>query len=76
MKHFFFPNSSGDLRSDAHQSQIIGGMQMWTILKLLGDIFPLGFGTPGSKPFESTRILTFESQLKKLNCLILVFLAI
>ena len=25
MKHFFSPNSSGDLRSDAHQSQIIGG---------------------------------------------------
>ena len=25
MKHFFSPNSSGDLRSDAHLSQIIGG---------------------------------------------------
>ena len=25
MEHFFFPNSSGHLRSDAHQSQIIGG---------------------------------------------------
>ena len=24
----FFPNSSGHIRSDAHQSQIIGGMQM------------------------------------------------
>ena len=24
MEHFFSPNSSGDLRSDAHQSQIIG----------------------------------------------------
>ena len=24
----FPPNSTGDLRSDAHQSQIIGGMQM------------------------------------------------
>ena len=24
----FSPNSSGHLRSDAHQSQIIGGMQM------------------------------------------------
>ena len=29
MEHFFSPNSSGHLRSDAHQSQIIGGgMQM------------------------------------------------
>ena len=25
MEHFFSPNSNGDLRSDAHQSQIIGG---------------------------------------------------
>ena len=25
MNHFFFPNSSVHLRSDAHQSQIIGG---------------------------------------------------
>ena len=25
MEHFFPPNSSIDLRSDAHQSQIIGG---------------------------------------------------
>ena len=25
-RNTFFPNSSGDLRSDAHQSQIIGGM--------------------------------------------------
>ena len=25
MEHFFSPNSSGHLRSDAHRSQIIGG---------------------------------------------------
>ena len=25
MENFFFPNSSTDLRSDAHQSQIVGG---------------------------------------------------
>ena len=58
---FCSPNSNGDLRSNAHQSQIIGGMQMQTILKLLadwggiqlnhwGDISPHppppGFGTP------------------------------
>ena len=30
------PNCSGDLRSNAHQSQIIGEMQLQTILKLLG----------------------------------------
>ena len=55
----FSPNSSGDLRSDAHQSQtiegdadedhtqIIGG----DTVKLLGEIYPSippsGFGTPG-----------------------------
>ena len=57
MKYFFFPNSSGHLRSDAHQSQIMG----WdadvdhtkTIggdtVKLLGDISPppMGFGHLG-----------------------------
>ena len=31
------PNCGGDLRSNAHQSQIIGGMQMQTLLKLLGE---------------------------------------
>ena len=39
MEHFFSPNSSTDLRSYAHQSQIIkiiGDMQVKTILKLLG----------------------------------------
>ena len=52
------PNCSGDQRSNAHQSQIIRGMQMQTILKLLekiqsnywGDIYPHppspGFDTP------------------------------
>ena len=28
MEHFFPLNSSGHLRSDAHQGQIIGGMEM------------------------------------------------
>ena len=27
-EHFFPPNSSGGFRSDANQSQIIGGMQL------------------------------------------------
>ena len=35
------PNCSGDLRSNAHQSQIIGGMQTQIILKLLGDTVKL-----------------------------------
>ena len=51
-------NSSGDLRSNAHQSQIIGGMQLQTTLKLMGGCSqiiggiylpippPSGFGTP------------------------------
>ena len=55
----FSPNSSGHLRSDAHQSQIIGGDadvdHTQTIggdtVKLLGGYIPPssfpGFGTPG-----------------------------
>ena len=57
MEHFFSPNSSGHLRSDAHQSQIIGGDvdvdHTQTIgrdtIKLMGGIYPPippGFGTP------------------------------
>ena len=57
-KNFFPPNSSGHLRSDAHQSQIIreDADVHHTVLKLLGgysqiiggDIspHPPGFGTP------------------------------
>ena len=59
MEHFFSPNSSGDLRSDAHQSQIIGrdaDVDHTQIIgednvKLLGRIYPPsppGFGTPAS----------------------------
>ena len=57
MEDFFSPNSSGHLRSDAHQSQTIGGDadvdHTQTIggdtSKLLGRIYPPippGFGTP------------------------------
>ena len=55
MEHFFSPNSSGYPHSDAHQSQIIEGdayvdptqtIRGYTV-KLLGDISPPGFGTPG-----------------------------
>ena len=48
MEHFFSPNSSGDLRSDAHQSQIIGGdvdvdhtqIIGRDTIKLLGGMYP------------------------------------
>ena len=48
MEHFFSPNSSIDLRSDAHQSQIIGGdadedhtqIVRGDTVKLLGGIYP------------------------------------
>ena len=55
MEHFFSPNLSTNLRSDAHQSQIIGGdadkdhtqiVGGYTV-KLLGGYIPPGFGTPG-----------------------------
>ena len=57
MEYFFPPNSSTDLRTDAHQSQIIGGdadedhtqiVGGYTV-KLLGGCIPPSpsFGTPG-----------------------------
>ena len=54
MEHIFSPNSSTDLRSDAHQSQIIGGdadedhtqiVGGYTV-KLLGGYIPPGFRHP------------------------------
>ena len=56
MTHFFPPNSSGDLRSDAHQSQIIGG----DTVKLLGGIYlpiPAGFGTSVAGTFVTPQAL-------------------
>ena len=57
MEHLFSPKSSGDLRSDAHQSQITRGVADedhtqiigGDTVKLLGGYipsFPLDFGTP------------------------------
>ena len=49
MEHFFSPNSGGDLRSDAHQSQIIGGDADVDHTQIIGrDISPIpqGLGTP------------------------------
>ena len=56
MEHFFSPNSIGDLRSDAHQSQIIEGDadvdHTQTIggdtVQLLGGIYPPRFWHPCS----------------------------
>ena len=76
MERFVSPNSGKDLRSDAHQSQIIGGMLMKTILKLLGGIYPSdppGFRHPCirhdktlrtkvyCKPTHTDRYLHFDS---------------
>ena len=38
MEHFFSPNSSGNLRSDAHQSQIIGGDENEDHTQIIGGI--------------------------------------
>ena len=54
MDHFFSPSSSGDLRSEAHQSQIIGGdadVDHTQIIggdnvKLLGRIYPPRVSAP------------------------------
>ena len=57
MEHFFSPNSGGDLRSDAHQSQIIGGYADvdhtqiigGDTIKLLWGYIPPGFRHPWSQ---------------------------
>ena len=54
MEHFFSPNSSGDLRSDAHRSQIFGGdadedhtqIIGRDTVKLLGGIHPPRVSAP------------------------------
>ena len=49
MEHFLPPNSSGDLCSDAHQSQINGGDADKDHTQIIGGIYPPippGFGTP------------------------------
>ena len=54
MEHFFSPNSGGDLRSDAYQSQIIGGdadvdhtqIIGGDTVKLLEGCIPPGFRHP------------------------------
>ena len=61
MEHFFSPISSSDLRSDAHQSQTIGGDADEDNSQIVGGIesnywggyiplFPPCFSTPASKP--------------------------
>ena len=54
MEHFFPRNSGGDLRSDAHQNQIIGGdadvdhtqIIGGDTVKLLGGVYPPRFSAP------------------------------
>ena len=79
MEHFFSPNSSEHLRSDAHQSQIIGGdadvKYTQTIggdtAKLLGGISPPGFGTPdwltSTGPISKTQARTRKLISRKLG---------
>ena len=50
MKHFFSPNSSGNLRSDADHSQIIGGyakvdhtQTIGGYSQIIGEIYPPTF---------------------------------
>ena len=66
MGHFFSPNSSGDLRSDAHQSQIIGGDADVDHTQIIrGDIStpsPPGFGTTG-RMVKVSKILRFSRHL-------------
>ena len=45
-EHFFSPNSSTDLRSDAHQSQIIGGDADEDHTQIIGGIYPPQYISP------------------------------
>ena len=56
MEPFFSPNSSGDLRSDAHQSQIVGGDADVDHTQIIGgNTSPPGFGTPSPKKGHAFR---------------------
>ena len=69
------PNCSEDLSSNAHQSQIIGGMQIQTLLKLLGGdtvkllggIYPhpplRGFDTPVGEKMKQRQTNAEETDL-------------
>ena len=59
IKHFFSPNSGGNQRSDAHRSQIFGGVaQMKTILKLLGGCRQIIGGYISPSPRVSVSLLS------------------
>ena len=62
MGHFFSPNSSGHLRSDAHQSQIIGedADVHHRLLKLLGGIQPNYWGIYPPSPRVSAPLLAMK----------------
>ena len=72
MEHFFSPNSSTDLRSDARQSQIIAGdaakdhtqIAGGYTFKLLGGIYPPsppGFGTPVFNKISTVQKIVLSS---------------
>ena len=79
-EHFFSPNLSGDLRSDARRSQIIGGdadEDHTQIIggytdKLLGEIYPPippGFGTSVPAGRQLFRIACLSSRFSGGSCL-------
>ena len=68
---FFSPNSSRGLRSDAHQSQIIGGDADEDHTQIIGGIYPpipppTGFGTPVKNhvQYASSRVCLGQLQQK------------
>ena len=71
MKHFFSPNSSGDLRSDAHQSQIIGEDADEDHTQIIGaDVYP-----PSPPSFSTTACSACGHLLQDLIHLFLAYLA-
>ena len=76
MEHFFPPNLSGDLLSDAHQSQTIGGEADVDHTQIIGGdavkifggyiaLSPPGFGTPAQGQRSRLQELVFSKNKTK-----------
>ena len=66
MEHFFSPNSGGDLRSEAHQSQIIGGDADVDHTQIIGGIYPPippGFRHPWVQVYLKTLTMVDNSAI-------------
>ena len=64
LPHFFPPNSSRHLRSDAHQSQIIGGDADVDHIQTIGGIYPPRVLAPLVDGSDSLHLSSFAARSK------------